>query len=233
MSKRWATKSDTRAELHESPFSRNAIGAIFLVILLAWFASPFILGWLIGGLQDQAHFGESFGALDALFSGLAFAGVIYTIFLQRKELRFQRLELELAREELARTASATEESYRQTTKALSASTFFHVMSIFDDLRPQWHKVYDLPDDFLTWDEEQLKLADHVGTELQRVAYLSLSGFIEAEYILEAYGKVFVQSWDKLDSYIRAYRESCGEPSHIEEGGYQRKHFELFVRKCRK
>ena len=35
--------------------------------------------------------------MNALFTGLAFAGLIYTIFLQRDELRLQRKELEMTR----------------------------------------------------------------------------------------------------------------------------------------
>ena len=58
-----------------------------------------------------------FGAPNALFSGLAFAGVIYAIILQRNELRLQREDLQLSREELrltreelAKTAAAQNQS---------------------------------------------------------------------------------------------------------------------------
>ncbi len=51
-----------------------------------------------------------FGAVNALFSGLAFAGIIYTIFLQKEELALQREELKANREELARAAKAQEAS---------------------------------------------------------------------------------------------------------------------------
>lgn len=51
-----------------------------------------------------------FGAVNALFSGLAFAGIIYTIFLQKEELALQREELKANREELARSARAQEAS---------------------------------------------------------------------------------------------------------------------------
>ena len=49
-----------------------------------------------------------FGAVNALFSGFALAGVIYAILLQRKELSLQRRELELNRQELSRSAEAQE-----------------------------------------------------------------------------------------------------------------------------
>ena len=43
--------------------------------------------------------GDMFGGLTALFSGLAFAGLITTLFMQRQELKLQRQELELSRGE--------------------------------------------------------------------------------------------------------------------------------------
>lgn len=58
----------------------------------------------------RGQFGDVFGAVNALFSGLAFAGLIYTVFLQREELGLQRRELELTRQELQRTAQAQEQS---------------------------------------------------------------------------------------------------------------------------
>jgi hypothetical protein len=41
-----------------------------------------------------------FGAANALFSGFAFAGVIFAILLQRRELALQREELRFTRVEL-------------------------------------------------------------------------------------------------------------------------------------
>lgn len=49
---------------------------------------------------EMGQFGDMFGAVNTLFSGLAFAGIIYTILLQRNELSLQRKELEDTRAEL-------------------------------------------------------------------------------------------------------------------------------------
>jgi len=43
--------------------------------------------------------GDMFGGLTALFSGLAFAGLLITLFMQRSELKLQRQELGLSRGE--------------------------------------------------------------------------------------------------------------------------------------
>lgn len=44
-----------------------------------------------------------FGGINALFSGLAFCGIIITILLQSKELKLQRDEIKANRDELIRT----------------------------------------------------------------------------------------------------------------------------------
>ncbi|MEK7638956.1 MAG: hypothetical protein AAB388_02210 [Patescibacteria group bacterium] len=67
-------------------------------------------------LSNRGLFGDSFGALNALFSGFAFLGIIYTIILQTQELGLQRKELELTRAELKRAAEAQEASGEALTK---------------------------------------------------------------------------------------------------------------------
>ena len=75
--------------------------------------------WVVGGAaiwffgsswSIRGQFGDMFGTVNSLFAGLAFAGVIYTILLQRDELALQREELKLTRKELGRSATAQEKS---------------------------------------------------------------------------------------------------------------------------
>ena len=61
-------------------------------------------------MQYQGTFGDQFGAVNALFTGLAFGFFLialymqgYQLKLQRKELRRQRAEMELTREEMELT----------------------------------------------------------------------------------------------------------------------------------
>jgi hypothetical protein len=51
----------------------------------------------------RGTFGDMFGGVNALFSGLAFCGIIITILLQSSELRLQREEIKENRKELVRT----------------------------------------------------------------------------------------------------------------------------------
>ena len=77
-----------------------------IVVIILW-----LLNWILLAPQaNRGTFGDMFGAVNALFSGLAFAGVIYTVWLQTKELALQREELQATREELRRAANAQEET---------------------------------------------------------------------------------------------------------------------------
>lgn len=92
---------------------KKAVPAIGISIILAvWLGYPLIAAVISPELQDRALFGDAYGSLNTLFSGLAFAGLIYTVILQKEELSLQRKELELTRAELERSARANEEAAR-------------------------------------------------------------------------------------------------------------------------
>ena len=65
-----------------------------LILYLTWPVSEYSIG-------QAGVFGDSFGIITSMFSGLAFAGMIITILLQREELGLQREELKETRLEIA------------------------------------------------------------------------------------------------------------------------------------
>jgi hypothetical protein len=75
--------------------------ALFLLstVVVVWFLGLFVPGRYLP-LRRPQHLGERSDALAALFSALAFVGVIVAIQLQMKELAFQRKELRLNRRQL-------------------------------------------------------------------------------------------------------------------------------------
>lgn len=104
--------SETKIEEVEKDKLIGLYILVFIVTLL-WLGSICLLPKYYPNLQDRGTFGDSFGAINSLFSGLAFACIIYTILLQRKELRLQRQELADTRAELKRSSDAQEKSERQ------------------------------------------------------------------------------------------------------------------------
>lgn len=74
------------------------VAGIFVILL--WGATWILIPMFFGNWSDRASFGDMFGVVNALFSGLAFAGIIITILLQRQELEDTRTEIRGQKEQL-------------------------------------------------------------------------------------------------------------------------------------
>lgn len=62
-----------------------------IVVILLWTVNLLFLYKLDS--TERGTFGDMFGAVNSLFTGLSFAGIIYAMYLQNKELSLQRREL--------------------------------------------------------------------------------------------------------------------------------------------
>lgn len=69
-------------------------------VLLVWALSGYFISMWFGKPDGGGTFGDMFGAINALFSGLAFAGLIYTITVQKEELIEQRKAIKMQTNEL-------------------------------------------------------------------------------------------------------------------------------------
>lgn len=80
---------------------KRVTGIIVFSLLLVVVTYVGLLAFYFESMPNRGLFGDMFGGLNALFSGVALIGVVYTSFLQKQEL-------ELTRKELMRTAEAQE-----------------------------------------------------------------------------------------------------------------------------
>ena len=110
-------------------------GGVIILFLL-----NFSMIFFVSGENTRGTFGDQFGAVNALFSGLAFTGLIYTIILQRRDLAMQRDDLRLQREELALTRQEMEEQTAEFQKQNETlriqrfeNTFFNMLSQFQEV----------------------------------------------------------------------------------------------------
>jgi len=85
---------------------------------------------------ERGVFGDMFGAVNALFSGLAFVGVVYAIVMQRHEIT-------IAKREIAYTKTILDEQQKQlalqnseTKKQAFENTFFQMLRLFSDITSQ-------------------------------------------------------------------------------------------------
>ena len=89
-----------------------------LGVLLAWGGFGYFLKW---------------DAVSALFTGLAFVGVIATMRLQSEELKLQRAELKLTREELRGQKEQLQAQNRTMQQQTFEVTYFQLLRSFREL----------------------------------------------------------------------------------------------------
>ena len=104
----------------------SAIGVLFV-----WALTFFL--FFISKSDERGQFGDMFGAVNSLFSGLAFAGLIITLILQRRELELQRQELALTRREMEDQTAEFEKQNETLKIQRFENTFFNMLSQFQEV----------------------------------------------------------------------------------------------------
>lgn len=115
---------------YESPlFLFALLGAVGLSTLGYW--------WLIHSwntdYEKTGQFGDTFGALNAVFTGLAFAGLIFSIMQQRRDLRMQREELALQRQELRLQREEQVNTRGVFERQNFETTFFNMLNLLNSV----------------------------------------------------------------------------------------------------
>ncbi len=97
-----------------------AVLGIFLLVALISASIWLFVVWQMYPFQDFGIAAAAFGDIaGVLFSALAFGGLIFATFMQRRELSLQRQELSLQRRELEQTRSVLQAQLE--TERLAAS----------------------------------------------------------------------------------------------------------------
>lgn len=112
-----------------------------LPVIILWLISPILISFLNQDWVVRGQIGDSYGALNTLFSGLAFVGLIITILLQREDLKIQNETLVLQIEEQKKQAAETERMANELenqkklmTLQRVESTLFQLIKTFQDYR---------------------------------------------------------------------------------------------------
>lgn len=121
--------ADEMPDTHNNREGYGGLAALIVIVTGLWLLS----GWALYSRQDRGTFGDMFGAVNALFSGLAFATLIYTIFLQRKELSLQRQELSLTRNELEGQKLQLSAQNDVLRTQNFENTFFQLLKLLNDI----------------------------------------------------------------------------------------------------
>ncbi|MGE6664482.1 hypothetical protein [Paenibacillus xylanexedens] len=103
--------------------------SIFLAFFIIWGLSALLIYPFFDDWSERGTFGDTFGAINALFSAFAFGGLVYTLFIQRYELSLQRKELEMQRKEVARNGDQLEEQKNIMIEQSFENTFFKLIEL--------------------------------------------------------------------------------------------------------
>ena len=102
-----------------------AIGFVLFVMLL----SAFLIFKCINDWGQRGQFGDLFGVVNALFSGLAFAGLIITIRQQHQDLEYQRQEIIQTQLELQNQIKEFDEQNETLRVQRFENTFFKMLEV--------------------------------------------------------------------------------------------------------
>lgn len=106
---------------------------LFSLVIILWIAAIFLIPMQYPKLEESGQFGDMFGAVNALFAGLAFAGVIWAIILQKEELELQRQELKETRDEIRGQKEQLRAQDQTLQKQNFESSFFQLLDLHSEI----------------------------------------------------------------------------------------------------
>ncbi len=172
--------------------------AVFAIWLLSW-----VLIDVFIADSDRGAFGDKFGAVNALFSGLAFAGLIVTLLYQKEELKLQRDELKETRNELNAQKLEFQEQNKTMKRQRFENTFFNMLSLqqeivanisFDEVKTIF--------DFNTHTQDEQRTS-YNGRALFREMYLNLKVSIDKKQFYQGVKGAIQANNYSAYSYISA------------------------------
>ncbi len=179
-------------EQKQSSFTKIGIIAAVVVFVL-WGLSFFLL---FTSETWRGTFGDMFGSVNALFSGLALAGVVIAIIMQSQELKLQREELRDTREEL-----------KGQKEQLTKQADFYERQMFENSLFQLIRLYnDNVDKHIMYENK------HVGSG--RVVLKEIKGRYCFKYYVNILSDIY-SGWNRTDdkardSYIEFYHDRSSE-----------------------
>lgn len=174
------------------------------IVTIAFWSLSFIL--LIYEPETRGTFGDMFGAANALFSGLAFAGLIVTLVMQHEELGLQRKEIAQTNEELA----AQKEEFMAQTKTMRIqrfeNTLFNMLSLQQGIVNELNYIPKDGADYTSKSNGRNVFDVFYNKKITRFQYgqeadiLGIKGLIQKENDVQAYQHV--SDISIFDSYFR-------------------------------
>jgi hypothetical protein len=164
----------------------------FLVICV-WLLTPHLYLLFPDSSKERAEFGDMFGSANALFSGLAFAALFFTLYLQKEVLDLQRKDLKNAQDQSSKQLEQLKAQQQLLSKQNFEDSFFRLM---DTLR-YWAK------EITAIQARRVKMPSDAREEAFSYLYAEFKGFYSAE-------RNFVLDLDEIGSAFGRLKKECPE-----------------------
>ncbi len=105
-----------------------------IVVFATWILYPWLLSIFVSNFENRGTAGDLFGGFTALFSALAFAGLIYTLLIQKEELSLQRKELSELVEQQKNSNEQLDRQLNHLNIQRSEDIYFRILDEFQKCR---------------------------------------------------------------------------------------------------
>jgi hypothetical protein len=174
------------------------------ILIVAVIAIWLTMGIFAYSMDKPGEFGDMFGAVNALFSGLAFAVLIYTVRLQVQELSLQRDELRMTREELR----SQKEEFSAQNKTLALQRFENTFFALLDAHNKIIDALDLQDNHSARQTRSRdcfkvfynRLRNHIGNNGARPSFSNAETTLS--FIKSEYEKLYLEIQHDVGHYFR-------------------------------
>ncbi|MHC2318825.1 hypothetical protein ACVIHC_005871 [Bradyrhizobium diazoefficiens] len=199
--------------------SRKTIVLTLLGVVGLWGITPLVTYLLpLADMSARGQAGDLFGSINALFSGLAFAGVVFAILLQRQELTLQRQELRETREEMKRTADAQDQAQQALNKTIWAQSWKTAWEVLEEPRVIGARrvvaeyqtaIRELPSE--TWSAVITESADTVARSFETIGTMIRKGLLPSDYVIDTWSVVIDRNWRTLEDHLKRLRVERNDP----------------------
>lgn len=104
-----------------------------IVVIAVMVTTYLVITACFGKMDERGQFGDMFGMVNALFSGLAFAGVIITIRQQHIDLEYQRETIKQTNDEMERQTKEFELQNKTLKKQQFDNTYFELLRMLQTI----------------------------------------------------------------------------------------------------
>lgn len=184
--------------------SSALVGVLLLIAVLGaldvfvWFADL----WLPVESRTTLTIQDRVGSAAALFSALAFAAVLYTVWLQQQELELQRQELAETREELRGQKEQLILQNRTLARQSFEGTFFHMVTLHNDIVTSQRLRLSEDGPELEGRQGLAAAAQELVTRLTYANVTGPDGTIDVALLYDVYGNVCHTRTCDLTHYFR-------------------------------